>query len=106
MLYVAIPVAVIERPGVVDSLRRSAQLTKGNRWTLSWILGLIGLLQVLVGFISEVIPSMGLAIDVPVDIAIQAFFAALFAVVSGVAYLNLRYVKEGVGIDEIAAVFD
>src|SRR5262249_44092671 len=32
--WVAIPVAVIERRGAIDSLRRSAELTKGYRWRI------------------------------------------------------------------------
>src|SRR5690348_13132389 len=32
MLYVALPVCVVERLGPVDSLSRSADLTKGHRW--------------------------------------------------------------------------
>ena len=46
------------------------------------------------------------ALDVPVELAIEAFFSVVFAVLSGVAYFNLRYVKEDVDLDEIAAVFD
>ena len=44
MLYVTVPVVVIERPGVIQSLRRSVQLTKGHRWTLLWILAPFALL--------------------------------------------------------------
>ena len=32
--WVAIPVAVVERPGTVASLRRSSELTKGVRWRI------------------------------------------------------------------------
>ena len=35
MLWVAVPVAVVERPGVTRSLSRSAELTKGYRWQAS-----------------------------------------------------------------------
>jgi len=34
MWWVAIPVAVIERPGAIASLQRSAELTRGRRWLL------------------------------------------------------------------------
>jgi len=35
MLMVAVPVAIIERPGVMASLKRSAALTKGIKGQLS-----------------------------------------------------------------------
>ena len=39
-------------------------------------------------------------------LVMAAFFSALVAVVSAVCYHDLRRVKEGVGTDQIAAVFD
>ncbi len=106
MLYVTVPVIVIERPGVIQSLRRSVQLTKGYRWTLLWILAPFALLYGLAGGIWQAMTPMSPAVDVLVELAIEAFFSVVFAVLSGVAYFNLRYVKEDVDLDEIAAVFD
>jgi len=34
VFYVAVPVTVLERPGARESMRRSASLTRGNRWRL------------------------------------------------------------------------
>ncbi len=106
MLYVAIPVAVIEQPGVIQSLRRSVDLTKNYRWHLFGTLLVLGLLQGGIDAAWSAIPAMGPAIDLPIAILIQAFFSALYAVLTAVAYLSLRYVKEGVDIDQVAAVFD
>ncbi len=52
MFYVAVPVSVIEKPGVFASLSRSAKLTgRGSRWQ---ILGLV-LLVVVIGAVCSVI---------------------------------------------------
>jgi len=117
MLWIAIPAAVVERPGVMASLSRSAELTKGHRWQ---IFGLVLLLGVLTGIAGALVAGVvavivgGLTMDlqsstivsVLADLAITAFFAALWAVVAAVSYHDLRIVKEGVGTEEIAAVFD
>lgn len=44
VLFVAVPVVVIEQPGIAESLRRSARLTYGRRWN---ILGLLGVFVVI-----------------------------------------------------------
>ncbi len=53
MLYVAVPVCVIEKQGVIASLSRSRALTKGYRWQ---IFGLF-LLVMVIGFIGLFILS-------------------------------------------------
>lgn len=118
MWWVAIPVAVIERPGAVASLRRSAELTKGVRWRIfALILGFLfavlggGLLIVAVIVVgAELSAGIGaVALDWISIIAGWILSAALMAtqaVLIAVSYYHLRVAKEGVGIDEIAAVFD
>jgi hypothetical protein len=116
--WVAIPIAVIERPGTIASLRRSAALTKGYRWQ---IVGLIlGFLLIAVAVLvvvavigavaSEMIAGYGPG---PVErtrtlvlwFAIAAMVAVQATLVA-VTYYHLRVAKEGVDIDDIAAVFD
>src|SRR5205823_4750623 len=46
MLYVAVPVSVIEKPGVFAALSRSAELTKGYRW---WVFLLVFVIGAIVG---------------------------------------------------------
>ena len=107
MLWVAVPVAVVERPGVMDSLRRSAELTKGYRWP---VFGLILTLVVLVLVLSLLggllVANMGTVGSVVVSWILSAAIGAVFAVVSAVSYHDLRIAKEGVGAEQIAAVFD
>ena len=116
MLWVAVPAAVVERPGIGDSLKRSIALTKGYRWPL---FGLILILMIITTVIGAVVGGIigfggGLASEavlgpvalVTINLVVQAFSAALFAVASAVAYHDLRIAKEGASVNDIAAVFD
>jgi hypothetical protein len=105
MLWVVFPVTVMERPGIVGSLRRSAFLTRGNRWRL---LGLFLVLAVIMGLLEA-----GAAFILPfsgpgsfVGSAVSAAVAVFWLVVLGVTYYDLRMAKEGVDIGRVTAVFD
>lgn len=118
ILWVVIPVAVLERLGVGASLKRSAELTKGYRWRIFYILILYAIIRVVAGIIGEsVVNDTNDSLDfmlitwVPnpsmfVTLVLNAFFAALWAVVIAVGYYDLRVVKEGTDIEQIAAAFD
>ena len=117
MWWVAIPVAVIERPGAMASLRRSAALTAGNRWRVFGLILSFTLAVVVVGALLGGLAA-GLAFAVGADEVridqvstlagwlLAALLMAAQAVLTAVSYYHLRVAKEGVGIDEIAAVFD
>lgn len=116
MLWVAIPVAVIERPGVVASMKRSAELTKGNRWRIFGLLVIVLVIQIVIGVVLVSIFGVGAMagggvaggsiVFVLFQWLIQAFFAVLYAVIIAVSYQNLRIAKEGGSLDQIASVFD
>ena len=110
ILYVAVPVAVVERPGVMESLGRSVELTDGYRWQLFFVFVVVFVVVLVVGvtiqFILQALPFLGLTLSFVVGLAFEAFVGALASVLSAVAYLSLRQAKEGVDVDEIAAVFD
>lgn len=108
MLWVAIPVAVVERPGVIESLKRSADLTKGQRWTIFGIVIVIGIILAVVGAILSAILVVaigftGLTISLWI---LNAIFGAFSATAAAVGYYFLRATKEGVDIGDIAKVFD
>ncbi len=111
--WVAIPVAVVERPGTVASLRRSGELTKGVRWRIfglfvAYLLVLFGGLSLVGIVLFALIDDIVLA-DWLWTITGWAWVAgamALQAVLVAVSYYHLRVAKEGTGIEEIAAVFD
>jgi len=64
MWWVAIPVAVIERPGAVASLRRSASLTAGNRWRVFGVVLCFFVASILVGLL------LGMLIGILVALAV------------------------------------
>jgi hypothetical protein len=112
ILWVAVPVAVVERPGIGASLSRSVMLTRGYRWHL---FGLIVILMIINLAISQIIgigfvvfseSGFSVALAQVINLLVQAFVAALFAVASAVAYHDLRIANEGASIEQIAAVFD
>lgn len=105
ILYVAVPVAVIENPGVGESLKRSATLTSGFRWEVFFINLGIQLLAIIA-------QSFGVFVlkgwpQFVVSQTVIVLFAAIGGVTSSLVYFRLRQVKESVqDAEEIAAVFD
>jgi hypothetical protein len=108
MLFVAVPVCVVERLGPIKSMGRSTRLTKGHRWKIFgiWFAALLvqGVVQsVLTGLVA----AGGLSLlGMPVLVIWSAVYGAFSAVLAVVAYHDLRVAKEGVDTDQIAAVFD
>jgi hypothetical protein len=108
MLWVAIPAAVVERRGVIESLKRSAELTKGYRWSVFGILLIIVVAGIVVGFVVQFIllPVGGYSLYAVGTWVVQAAFGAFSATAAAVGYYFLRVAKEGADIVEIARVFD
>lgn len=114
VLCVAIPAAVVERLGVLASLSRSAELTEGFRWQIFAIfllfsvgtIGVVLFLGTILASVQDSATDTGYILVILLNLALAAFFTALWAVLSAVSYHDLRVVKEGVGTEEIAAVFD
>jgi hypothetical protein len=110
MWAVAIPAAVIERIGVMDSLSRSITLTRERRWPVFGAIFLAGLITVAVSIVVEVVAYFVGGIDTTlftiVTWAVTAITQAFTACVYATLYYFLRREKEGVEIDQIAAVFD
>lgn len=117
--WVAVPAAVVERPGVVASLKRSASLTKGHRWRVFGIVVVITVAMLVASGIVQAPFAAGIVNAGPdmltsgpfiaaniLGLLVNAFFTALSAVATAVAYHDLRAVKEGFDIDQFASVFD
>lgn len=107
ILSVVVPVVVVERPGAFAALGRSRELTKGHRWK---IFGIFFVLLVIswVAMVAVILLSMplGLFASQVLMVLAQSLSAVLMAVAPAVAYYHLRRAKEGVDIEQIAAVFD
>ncbi|MCZ6859133.1 MAG: hypothetical protein O7I42_02430 [Alphaproteobacteria bacterium] len=112
VLWVAVPVVVIERRGILHGLSRSIALTKGNRWRafgiimilwlINWVTNLVGGLLLL----PFTFAGGGSVAGLIMTGVLVSIYLALNAVMSTVGYHDLRVAKEGFAIDDIAAVFD
>ena len=105
--FVSVPVLVHEKTGPLASMSRSGFLTYGNRWRLFWALVILFmlfiaaiplqlLLEVLGGPTTRWIASFSLAIIIP------TMFSIVATVACAVSYVELRAIKEGTGVDELA----
>jgi hypothetical protein len=112
MLWVAVPVAVVERPGVFGSLSRSAELTKDNRLRIFGVVVVLFAINKLAEYLLEsgVIgdaPSVGdIKLYLLLVLVTSLALGALSAVAAAVGYHDLRASKEGVGVEELARVFE
>lgn len=108
---VAIPVLVQERAGVFGSLSRSRALTRGSRWRMLAMFVVLfvtlWVLQIPLAMLGAVGSSFGSAFIGP---AIATGIAATLSSVMGttiaaVSYIELRRIREGTSVDELAQIF-
>jgi hypothetical protein len=106
--YVAIPVAVMETPGLTGALRRSAALTNGHRWTLFFTILVLFLIAFLIVPLTSFTDEVGKITKASwmMRVCVNVFIGAVGSVCSAVAYVRLRERKEGVDLAEMTKVFD
>ena len=104
--WVAVPITVMEGDEVGASLRRSAYLTKGNRWPVFAIVVTTFILLIISNIpaflVSEGSNLIAFALGL-FAFLLSAFAVTLWAVVSAVSYHDLRFVKEGIALEQIMA---
>jgi hypothetical protein len=105
--FVGLPTCVVERRGPLTSLRRSWELTEGHHWKLFGL----ALLLIITSFGSlllefGVAAVAGRIVGLIGNLIWNGIWLAFAAVVGTVTYHDLRVVKEGVDIEQIAVVFD
>lgn len=110
-----IPAYVAERPGIMETFARSAELTRGNRWRI-FALFLLFIVAVIV--VEAVLGVFGSATRIAAGEGLSALQALivrpLISVATGllgatggaVLYVELRRVRDGVGPAGLAAIFD
>ena len=108
--FALVPVQVVESVGFIGSFGRAAALSKGRRWgllglLLVYLVIIIGISVVIFGIIGVVAATASM-IALVLVIPFLALYSVLGAILPSVVYYLLRSEKEGVGIDEIAKVFD
>jgi len=112
---VAIPAYVVERTGIMGAFGRSAELTRGNRWRIFALFVLYVVALIIIEAISGMLGMAG-------SLAARGHFAVLEvmsvtplvtvaaavvgAVGAAVLYGERRRVRDGVGPQNLAAVFD
>ena len=116
---VFVPACVVERLGPIKCLHRSSDLTKGCRLRIAalyllcffiivFVIYVLAYVNVLVS--AFFLKTFGRAFTLVFLAAIRQLVTAvpvtLVNIVTAVIYYNLREVKEGVGIDQLAEVFD
>ena len=105
--FVAVPACAVERLGLVTSLLRSRDLTKGRRWRIFGLVLLLLLLSLVVPLLELALSAVGGQISVVVgDLISIAIVGASSSVIITVTYHDLRATKDGIDIEQIAAVFD
>jgi hypothetical protein len=122
--WVAVPVAVAEKSGVLGALARSRALTKGNRWTIFGLMLLYIVAAMAIGVISllmmagagglnlasltkmsQTLASEGITVSLILSQILGALLYAFIAVVVAVCYTELRRIKEGASISEVSQIF-
>ncbi|MGX8007973.1 hypothetical protein ACVDG8_002685 [Mesorhizobium sp. ORM8.1] len=115
-ISVAIPVVVQERQGVFGSISRSRALTKGSRWSVFGLFLAIGIVAMVIqlGFSllfgltvasAGGISSAGAVVGAVGSSLVSSIFSTVFSVAIAVTYVELRQVKEGASIDQLAEIF-
>jgi hypothetical protein len=99
--YVAIPAAVEERPGAMESLRRSAFLTAGQRWPIFGVVLVLGVVNFGVGLAAKLVPVAGPVLETLSNLLVLGLSATTCAVI----YYRLRSFNESIDVDQIASVF-
>ncbi|MEM9630141.1 MAG: hypothetical protein AAGA50_02360 [Pseudomonadota bacterium] len=107
---VAIPAIVIERVGF-RGLGRSARLTKNYRWPIVGLMLLILLSSLGISFVAQFAANIasqtaGLSAAFALFLTITSIGTGLTSLPYALLYARLREIKDGIGVDQIASVFD
>jgi hypothetical protein len=105
-LQVALPVCVVERLNPFKCISRSTDLTSGHWWPILGVLAALLVVNLVVtGALTAALPRGSLPSTLVVLLwhMVAASYGSVFA---AILYHDLRAVKEGIGIEQIAAVFD
>ena len=112
---VAVPACVVENKGPLESMRRSAELTKGHRWKIFGVWVLIAIVAIIILIMVGVFAGLGavvaqglgrVLIAGVISLILTAIVTAYSYVLNAMIYHDLRVAKEGVDTEQIAAVFD
>jgi hypothetical protein len=108
MLFVVIPVCVVEGLGPGASIKRSRELTRGQRWRIlavylapAIVIAICNIVLLRIGYRSLSLPAYTAG-----SFLIASIGSSHQAVANIVTYHDLRAAKEGLQIEQLSAVFD
>lgn len=110
---VVVPALVIEGAGF-GSMRRSQTLTKEYRWPVFGALLLVYICSMILnlgvvfiaGAITSAMGSVGTLVGIVMLALVYVASYGLISIAVSLIYARLREIKEGVGVDQLAAVFE
>jgi len=121
MWSVVVPACVVDRTGIIGSFGRSRQLTKGHRWAIFGLVIAFYLIFIVVGLVFAALAGIPLFSRKPEDLQIvlqPSFTRAVSSILVSMAtstlgstlvasiYYELRVLKDGIGPQALASVFD
>jgi hypothetical protein len=110
MMSVAVPVLVEERTGVVDSMARSQELTKGSRWRILALLLIVTIVTWLLGATTALLAVTGDSANLWIRAGTSALASGAAALLNALLlsslYIELRTVKEGASVEGLAEIFE
>jgi cold shock CspA family protein len=116
MWSVATGAVVVEGRGVMESLQRSRDLTRGHRWPIFGLAVILFVASMIIGVLAGGIGaasgggfmtgSPNLIVNMATTSLSNILSAVLGAAGAAALYYELRSVKEGVGPEQLASVFD
>lgn len=112
---VTVPSRVVEKTGIIRSFGRSRDLARGHFWPILGLMVIVFIASMIIGAVFSLFTGMSVGLDgTPETIGVAAIIftllsntitGALYASGAASLYYELRTVKEGAMVDEIADVF-
>ena len=108
MYAVSVPACVVERLGPTSSMSRSTELTAGYRWPVfgALITALVAEVVVALAIEGATKRPQTVGLYLVLTLVWDAVTTSFSAVLAALIYHDLRVVKEGIDLEQIAALFD
>lgn len=105
------PAAVVVEGAGFQGLSRSVALTKGYRWPIVAVIAPVWICSALVVLATAALTGLvesiaGLSAAVVLFAVADAIGTSLVGIIVSILYIRLREIKEGIGVDRDAEVFD
>ncbi len=105
MWIVAAPVMMAEDKGIIDSFKRSAELTSGSKGMIFLLIIIFIVLAIIIGMIGGVLSFFSITASIIVAAIVNTITGALQGAGVAAIYVDLRTAKEGTDSSTLADVF-